>query len=197
MKRTEHKQTRTIKKPVVLFRLNSKRCALRWKMTLKRCIQICWRSLFSICYLSYQSRDVLDFIWFGWKRSKTDVMVMVMHRWIRWSSLFSLEERICLCIKQDGIWLIGAFRSESDRILVDPFRGQSIWSFVVSRDVLDFIWFGDKFDGDIMPEEKDDRSNHLELELEEGVCSDWEDLCACFSPQYHWRHQHFLLILIY
>ena len=56
-----------------------------------------------ICYLSYQSRDVLDFIWFGWKRSKTDVMVMVMHRWIRWSSLFSLEERICLCIRQDRI----------------------------------------------------------------------------------------------
>ena len=60
-------------------------------------------TILNLLNLSYQSRDVLDFIWFGWKRSKTDVMVMVMPRWIRWSSLFSLEERICLCIKQDRI----------------------------------------------------------------------------------------------
>ena len=152
-----------------------------------------------ICYLSYQSRDVLDFIWFGWKRSKTDVMVMVMHRWIRWSSLFSLEERICLCIKQDGIWLIGAFRSESDRILVDRFRGHYHQYDHLSYQEMSWILSG------------------LETSLMVISCQrkrmtgptiwnwSWRKGCVrtgricvhAFFTNITWRHQHFLLILIY
>ena len=70
---------------------------------------------------------------------------------------------------------------------------------------MDFIWFGDKCDGDFMPEENDDKSNHLAKCLNSlrtgaggwGVFGLGGFVCMLFLSNITWRHQHFLLTLIF